>query len=522
MGVRRSWRDFWVRRSRPRLMLAVVCLAAAGFAVGFVYTPAAWLAQAGGAFQAAATYLLSFGARAWLFAAGGFFVVCAALLIALPRRRPHAYWVGRPPAIAPVSVYVDAENQLQNSTLVRPFVRHLRTYLDEHLKGQRADLLYFADAAQPAHRPTYKELYRFGFRPIDVPHVPFEDEEVKDAVDMELSLHAFDRALHGGRHQQFILVTRDRDYLPLVFRLHALGHAISLWAADPPAAFWAAQDFLRNVRVFDLNEVFPREPSGSESDATPATPDAQISKRRAAKRRRKGRGLAIARRTLSSTLLGAAQRERVTLGEGIIYTLEVINTLNASPTTAEKSARLFPVRLGAAKGNFLKRLGYDGGTRIECWTAELIALGVLRIEAPGALLVRGETDPLVAASHMERFVSDLSSVVLELAHERQDSVVTYLDISTRIGAAARDATDSGNPLRALVIAGGQRSGAHTRYLCLCARALGFVDFEEVVPGSAIRVNLPSTVAFTVSESQPTPDKPDDVRHSQSADSDTGL
>lgn len=501
MGIARSWRHFWAQRSRSRLMLAVVCVVAALVAVGFVYIPAAWLAQAVATLQMAGTYLLSFGGRSWLFAVGGVLIVCAVLLVVLPRRRPHSYWVGLPSAIAPVSVYIDAENQLQKSELVRPFVRHLRGYLDEHLRGRRADLLYFADAAQPAHRPTYKELYRFGFRPIDVPHVPFEDEEVKDAVDMELSLHAFDRALHGGRQQQFILVTGDRDYLPLVFRLHALGHTVSLWAASPPPAFWAARDFLDNVQVFDLNEVFPRELDVSESAVTAPILGVQVAKRKAAKRRHRRSGLAVAHRAVSSATLPTGPSERVTIADGITYTLEVINALNASSGSAEKRRRLFPIRLGATQGNFLKRLGYEGTSRIECWIAELVALGVLRSETPGGLLVQGDADPLLAASQMERFISEMSSAALELAQERQDRVITYLDVSTRIGVSAvGHSTDSENPLRALVIAGAPKSVAHSRYLCLCARALGYVEFDEVIPGGAIQMKLPASTAYEAAPS----------------------
>lgn len=507
MGIAGSWRHFWAQRSRARLILAVVCIVAALVAVGFVYIPAAWLAQAGISLQVAGAYLLSFGGRAWLFAAGGVLVVCALLLVVLPRRKPHPYWALGPSAIASVSVYVDAENQLQKWELVRPFVRHLRKYLDDHLRGQRADLVYFADAGQPAHRPTYKELYRFGFRPIDVPHVPFDDEEVKDAVDMELSLHAFDRALHGRRQQEFILVTGDRDYLPLVFRLHALGHIVNLWAASPPPAFWAARDFLNNVQVFDLNEVFPRQLDVSESGVTAPIPGALVSKRRAAKRRHKRSGLAIAHRAVSSATVIASPSERVTIAEGIIYTLDVVNALNASAGSAEKRRRLFPIRLGATQNNFLKRLGYEGTSRIECWIAELIALGVLRSETPGALLVQGDADPLLAANQMERFISEMSSAALELAHERQDRVITYLEISTHIGVSVMGhSTDSENPLRALVIAGAPKSGAHTRYLCLCARALGHVEFDEVIPGAAIQVKLPASTASTATPSAREPDE----------------
>lgn len=500
-----TWRHFWAQRSRSRLTLAVVCLAAALVAVGFVYVPAAWLEQAGATFQALSAYVLAFGSRALLFVAGGALVVLAALVVALPRRRPHPYWVRHPQTVAQVSVYVDAENQLQKSELVRPFVHYLRKYLHAHHKGQRADLLYFADASQSAHRKTYEELYRFGFRPVDVPHVAFEDEEVKNAVDIELSLHAFERALHGARGQHFILVTGDRDYLPLIFRLHALGHTVSVWAAAPSLTFQLARNFLDDVEVIDLDDVFSHALNASEPVAHPATPTVPPRKRKRAKSNVRRGSLALASQTPHPAVVSIDPRERVSIADAITYTLEVINTLNTSSGFPEKRRHLFPIRLGAAQGNFLKRLGYEGSTRIECWIAELAVLGVLRAETPGVLPAQGDTDPARAAQDMERFVNDMAAVALGLARERQDSIISYQDISTRIGASTGDSVlESTNPLRALVIAGSPKALAHTRYICLCARALGLIRFEEVVPGGAIRIDsLPPQIPPADSSLMPT-------------------
>jgi len=494
MGIAGSWRHFWAQRSRSRLMLAVVCLAAALIAVGFVYIPAAWLVQGVAAFQAAGAYLLSFGGRTWLFAAGGVLIVCAALLIALPRRRPQLYQEPAPSAIAPVSVYVDAENQLQDSTTVRPFVAYLR----KQLNGRRADLLYFANAMQPQTRATYKELYRFGFRPVDVPHAPFDDEEIKDAVDMELSLHAYDRALRGPEHQVFILVTGDRDFLPLIFRLHALGHAVHIWAKQPPKSFRAIGAFLDTVRVFDLRDIFP--------------PDSQTQPPKTAK-------------GVHGDKPADRGAEPISIHQAMTYTLAILQEANATSTTHPGTTRRFHDLLGEAFGNFLHRLGYDRGRRVDAWLELLVALGVLRRGTPGNVFERGSVDPALAAQHMEQFLHQLAVAIVALASQREDRVISYDSAVKRASAGISvDQPVEVERLRAMLTPSNRRWQAHSGYLCRCSRALGMVEFEEVTPGATIRVKLPATpaLASTAPEAMPSPDKLDGERNEQGASGDAGL
>src|SRR5262245_64491536 len=104
-------------------------------------------------------------------------VLLALGLLLLPSYGRHTYLSTAPSNIPPVSVYLDAENQLSPET-IRRFVQ----FLIEHLDGRRADLLYFLDASMTANGPKYKELYRFGFRSVDVPHNPIGEGSVKYAV----------------------------------------------------------------------------------------------------------------------------------------------------------------------------------------------------------------------------------------------------------------------------------------------------------------------------------------------------
>lgn len=483
-------------QSRSRLVLAVVCLVAAALAVGLVYVPGEWLARAGDALQAASTYLLSFGERSLLFALGAALVVLAALLVLLPRRRPHAYWADRPSTIAPISVYVDAENQLQNAELVRPFVRHLRTYLAESRKGQRADLLYFADAREPAYRPTYEELYRFGFRPIDVPHVPFKDEAVKDAVDMELSLHAFDRGLYGGERQHFIFVTGDRDFLPLVFRLSALGHTISLWAANPPQAFLEMQGFLDGVKVFDLNEIFPPELRRTRGQAISAQAAALAPRIRfkAHNPKQAGGKRTLPHGELSRIKPAIVMREGITFQEAVYYTRDVLHAVSKLSLDEAAKAHTFRVRLGNAQRNFLLRLGYDGGMRVESWLEELAALGVLRLNDPNTLpaYLAGDGDSVRAAAvRFTRFTGEVCEAAIQLARTRSEHIIFYTDISARIAEeAARREPDDLSALRALTTPTAHRPQAHVRYVCLYARKNRLLRFEERQRGSSIQVTIP--------------------------------
>ncbi len=165
--LRFSWRTFWARRSRARIMLMCVLLALTILAIAWLAVPPDWQWQAQDDISFIARWVGSLDTRTLLAALIALSFVEALVLLFVPSYRKHSYLAMTPALIPPVSVYLDAENQLSEAT-----IRSFRDFLTKYLDGRRADLLYFMDASHTAPSAKYKALYRSGFRPIDVPHNP--------------------------------------------------------------------------------------------------------------------------------------------------------------------------------------------------------------------------------------------------------------------------------------------------------------------------------------------------------------
>jgi hypothetical protein len=467
MELRSRWRHFWAQRSRFRLTLAVICLVAALVIVGFIYVPDLWLARGGAALQAAGMYVLSFGSRSLLFAAGGVFLVCAVLLVVLPRRRPHAYWASGSPASSEVAVYLDLENQISNTEL-RPFIRLLR----KRLGGRKADLYYFADASKQAAGKMYQEIWRFGFRPVDVPHRHLGVQNVKNIVDVELSLFAYERALLGPSRQDIILIAADQDYLPLVYRLRALGHKVAVWGRVVPDSYKSLQTYL-DVEVFEFGTAV----AGTTAPHHTAPGGARPTTRPRARKQSTESSGSFATTAEPGSLIGA-----------IRMTSELADRMAVRQISAERRVAAFYSQLGALAPTFLKPIGYDGSNRSICWIEVLSALGVLSTAMQQDAPRRGSSDAVAATQALETFLQVVARLALTLASQTANSVIRYVDLSRRMSQPDTAVLPPGHDtLLALVSPAHGHRIAHIRYLSFCARSLGLLDFDEVIPGTAIQL-----------------------------------
>ena len=176
-----SWRYFWSRRAHWRSSSALSCALVALLIVAYLAIPPSWQVQVNQALVTAVQAISSLNRPTLLASVVAILLLlCCGLVFVRPYRRP-SYFATTPSAIPPISVYLDAENQIPQAA-----IRQFTKFLMEYLNGRRADLLYFLDASQTASGEQYKTLYRFGFRPVDVPHDPTGKAPVKEAVDRML------------------------------------------------------------------------------------------------------------------------------------------------------------------------------------------------------------------------------------------------------------------------------------------------------------------------------------------------
>ncbi|MBF6592221.1 MAG: NYN domain-containing protein, partial [Ktedonobacterales bacterium] len=258
MAAKRAYTPHSVRVRRSVALLC--CLAALG-GITLGVLPLGWLAPITVAWSVVATWTFALGVRPLPILVGMLPLIAAIWLFT--RRVPNLPVYRQAARIAPVAVYVDLENQLSES-MIKAFVSYLRGQISP---GQTADLFYYADAEEAAKSARYKTLWRYGFRPVDVPHHPFGSQNVENVVDMELALHAYERALAATTPQHIILITADQDYIPLIYRLHALGHRVSVWAKTLPIGMQSLGAYL-GIETLEFAIAFQEA-----LDAMPAIPE---------------------------------------------------------------------------------------------------------------------------------------------------------------------------------------------------------------------------------------------------------
>lgn len=496
---RLRWRYFLSRRSAARLSMAAGLSLLVALLVALAMVPAddralvlAWLASV-----AQVTGVLS---SEQLLGAG--LIVCGVLIFAAlfaPGARKHGYLAAAPALIPPVSVYLDAENQLP-ANAIRPFV----SFLMEHLDGRRADLLYFLDASEPSLQSKYTELYRFGFRPVDVPHNPTGDHILKEAVDKELAMHAYERALLGPPHQEFIIVTGDQDFVHLVYRLVALGHRVQIWAAPMRQAYRTLGTYL-DVELLDLTQVISELEVARREHVPPQAPGrAPGSAGSGAARAAKGaRSDAV---SAASTHPPSASTDPTT---GTLDVLELSGErafYRAIAGTLRAYEKAFRRTRGRAAENALRSLlagdlkaqlaqvGYSAGSRLDYWIEHLIAAGVFAREAGSGSLKVITTEPDLAASRLFGMTKAAARCAARVAATHEHGAVRMDEVAAElIASGSATLSADADALYQLLVTSGTRRGMHARYWVRGARSLGLLDFEDT-PASLDTVRYVSLVS----------------------------
>jgi hypothetical protein len=507
--LRLRWRFFWSRRSRARTIAAMLFVIAALLLGGYSALPSDGQRQLTQALAQAAHAVGSLDASLFLASA---VVVCVILSLVLIFARPyqrHGYLASSPSIIPPISVYVDAENQLSETT-IRPFTQ----FLIKHLDGRRADLLYFMDASEAATRGKYKALYRFGFRPIDVPHNPTGQAKVKEAVDKELAMHAYERALLGPPGQEFIIVTGDQDFVALVYRLAALGHRVQVWATPIRAAYRELAKYL-DVNLIDLQRyLMESESLAIEPRDRPQLAGNVNQPPKAQDSRKTGQTADPFSDTGQSDWLYAgtlAEGGEQQLSRAIAETLRARRAAEHQSGNAQAHANILRSKLGGELASRLASVGYAAPSRIDYWLDHLVALGVLRAQT-GPFPTEGTTSPDDAARALFLVAEKASTAALAVAQRRGADRIPWNDIATEMASHAPETSPEVRSLMHLVAPGNPKRNTHARYFVRSAQALGLLEFDDV-PDSP---DLMSRPRIPAAAQPPAPPSEDDVSTSASA------
>lgn len=487
--ARLRWRFFWSRRSGGRTVAALLCALCALLLAAYLALPSADQQTIQTTWQTVTQNLGATGARVVIEALLVLFAVASVVALLAPGYRQYRYLTLPTSLIAPISVYVDAENPLPEQSMPA-LISFLRKFLD----GRRADLLFFIDATQASSK-RYKTLYRFGFRPVDVPHNPTGAKVMDEAVDRELALHAFERALVGPAGQEFIIISSDGDFAPLVYRLVALGHTVQVWSFEGSGAYLSLAQYLP-VTLVDLSKVLAEQaiepPVDTSADAAPGS-----SATDAHSAASPGNSRSRARRHRHDTpLLTIAPPTNLPEGGAEPLYYAIAETLRAQRESQAKSQRdqgrnsRFHALLNTTLAPRLASVGYSSGNWVEYWLDHMQALGVLVSRPNRYFPAMGSASAELAARQMYAMAKVIADAAAHATSNRPDGLLSMWSILEQVDATATAGDASAQPLRALVAPQNGRRATHARYFLRCARALGIIQFGET-PGSLDLIQNPT-------------------------------
>lgn len=450
-------------RPRRRVWLAVPLLIAGLLAIAYALVPQPWRDVVTSALGAALAWLATLGALVVALALGAVLLLAAVLFLLVPRRaRPQS--AATVNGIAPVSVYLDIENGQVPAVGVRKLMERIRAIAE----GRATDLLFYGNAEPKSE--SYKQFWRHGFRPIDVPYKQLGKGTATNIADLGLALHAFERALFGPPSQTIVIISHDQGFLPLVYRLHALGHSVALWAREVQDSYKDAAKYLAGVTWMNLAL------SSVQELAAPVPAKAPVRKRT------RPQTPAPAARPIWH----ASSATLSTVKLAIDATRDCVTDLEDKPNAASRLRAI----LGTVQEHILDRIGYikfaNASSRVECWLEHLGALGVLVGVAPRALPMLGPTAPDTAVALYEQFLREVVDAAEQVAGTGSRTI-KLSDVCARVaGAAPPHVAPALAPLRALLAGGDTRGVQHARYFCQCARARGMLDFTDTQDPYIIR------------------------------------
>lgn len=477
MQVRERWRHFLSQRPRWRLQVAWLGALLAVLLGALAFVPASFWQLVGDAGNSATGLMAQLGDRAIALGADVALLVISIVLFTVPRGRTPAYLSNRPGAIASTSVYLDAENQATSPQAAQAFVTNLRA----ELGGKTADLIYYADSMRIARSSVqnpkdlraqqryhaFRVLYRFGFRPVDVFHRTVGVSPEKNIVDIELALHAYQRALIGPGLQEIHLVSADGDFVPLIYRLKALGHTVHLWAdvSEPvSSALTALPDYL-DVKVHAYGTAASRAPiapahTSPHANAPERPPD-------------------VEEVPPPTVLLPPVNQQAVAILEGAVSaTLERLENLSAedpAATTRESALRYWLNGIGRSS---IEPLGYPVNDAGGYWLAHLKAFAVLTQSSGTASLSVGSLTPHDAAVRMELCLRQMAWIAHRLADDSSTQEIKLNVLGQQLDGSRVMAEEVVTSDLHELLHDAQHLITHMRCFMWCGRALGLVQFQE--------------------------------------------
>jgi len=457
---------------RGRLIVALVCIVGGGLLFVAEALPSDWRNQALTAINALLTWLAALDPRILYSVAGGVAVAGGIVIILYLTLHPRLKTY--PPAIAPISIYFDNENQPIAVSQLPAFIAYIRSYI----KGSRADLFFYADVNLPHNNRVYGVLRRAGFKEIEIFHKGVGKSKVQNAVDIELALHAYERALLTRAHQHIVLIAADRDYIPLLIRLRELGHDVSVWGRSLSPALKVIAEKI-GVTVWEFGKQF--------ADAIPAKPPAIAPSQ------------TVTPASLEKPVLSEQQRQagQERLQHAIALTLDIINTARQQITDDGALRALILARLAGQTG--LVEAGFEGRHRATHWLTTMTALDAVRYSGDPPVLGAGEVDATRGAARFSQFLCELCDKVYALGRLSPTGSVAL----KKLGHVIRQrATQKQNPYQAIYRLAADRPGYLLIFLH-SARALNLLDFAEEAANGVIRLRPEGPVPPPAV--QPTPD-----------------
>jgi len=518
-----------MRRSGARTVWALILTIPALLAAIYLVLPQRDQAQAVASIQAAGQAvgqaLGPIGLRAVMEVALVCFALASLALLLAPGYRQYRYLHLPTSVIPPNTVYVDAEN-INGQIIMDALLDHLR---GEYLQGGRAkmqaDLLFFMDALDtsagyrsipmrkiPIPKWKYEALYKSGFRLVNSPHIFTGVSEMAEAVDREIAMHALERALVGGAKQEFVIVSGDGDYVPLIYRLIALGHSVQVWMWGGTRAYIDAAKYLP-ITIYNLETgsyVEPDKTTPSEASAAtppnapPATPPnappvappalapaieasalprqaehphspAPQNKRRYGARKSSAHAKQSPVPPPTSLTLESQKRVYFAIAETLSIRQQCAERFPSADDDARENA--FNGAIGSVMTPRLESIGYAQNSRIEYWRLHLAAIGALS-SVPGARFPEaGSVEPEQCARRLYTLVETVARAAARATPNRPDGLLNMSAILSTL--ADEEPTAEADPALDSLL--GKQNGqrlTHARYLVYCARALGLVRFVE--------------------------------------------
>jgi hypothetical protein len=497
-GRQRRWRYLAAQRSgRVRVTITAVGVSMLAIVVATVLTQ--WQSQIRSATQTVATGLAQVGVLPVAVMLGLVLLVAATVICVTPLPKTHSYLATNPHRIPRVAIYLDYENQLPNAA-IQPFLDHVRSFVG----GRRAELVLFSDAILSATGKKYRSLVKGGFRPVDVPHkrvldVEGDDRNSKNSVDVELALYAYQQALLSPHPMDIVLVSGDRDYIPLIRRLWVEGHHVHIWAmVIPPAIAELTQQL--NIEAATFSSLFSWEsaddaPAGVAQKRRRGKPRAASAEGKSARTKDEGsetrsRKTEDAASTQPKGNLGDEALDspvgREQLVVAFAYSRQVLDRVRRSNGTGKSALKVLGSQIGDSHREVSEAFGFTGKGWTRRWFLLLQALELFTADSGVRIPLPGPIDAAQATDRLLHFLRELSECACTLATSTPDRTVTFASLQAQLAAVSTHAADT-EMLRQVLANPSPEWPNPLVQLCRAASAVGLLRYERLAHGAGIRI-----------------------------------